>query len=161
VLEAVGGFDERIPVAGGEDTDLAMRGLAAGAPYVAAPEMLTHHAVDTFTIPALIRLSWRKWQYLPLVVKRHPQLRELVYWRYFWRASHAWLVLALGLLAVSRRRRLVPLLFLPYVLAVMPERGAMRGRLRALIETPAAVAVDLTEAATLARGSVKHRSLLL
>ncbi|MEA2295457.1 MAG: hypothetical protein QOE86_3096, partial [Solirubrobacteraceae bacterium] len=46
VLEAAGGIDESFPQAVGEDTDLALRARAAGAPYVAAPAALTYHAVD-------------------------------------------------------------------------------------------------------------------
>jgi hypothetical protein len=44
----------------------------------------------------------------------------------------------------------------------MPSYGtSLRGRLRALSELPSHAAIDLVEFAALARGSVRHRSLLL
>src|SRR4051812_858768 len=46
LLERLGGFDTTFRFAAGEDTDLLLRARAAGAPLVAAPEMLTFHAVD-------------------------------------------------------------------------------------------------------------------
>ena len=45
LLERTGGFDESLPVAAGEDTDLLERCKALGAAYVAAPDAPTWHAV--------------------------------------------------------------------------------------------------------------------
>src|SRR5207247_9572197 len=73
LLERSGGFDEALPLAAGEDTDLAIRAQALGAQIVAAPEVLTYHAVEAVTLPARLRETWR-WQHLAYVVRRHPQL---------------------------------------------------------------------------------------
>src|SRR5690242_13469457 len=73
-LEAVGGFDESIRTAG-EDLDLAARVRKNGAPYVGAPEAVVYHAVDTYSLLGAVRFN-RRWETLPLVFKRHPELRE-------------------------------------------------------------------------------------
>jgi GT2 family glycosyltransferase len=164
VLEAVGGFDEALPVAAGEDTDLALRAQAAGAGYEAAPEVVTYHAVEAVTLPARLREVWR-WQHLPFVAKHHPQLREgLPGGGLFWKPTHARVPFLLAAAAAVARRRPVLglLLALPWAVASMPSYGSsLRGRLRAISELPSHAAIDVVEFAALARGSVRHRSLLL
>jgi GT2 family glycosyltransferase len=163
VLEAAGGFDEALPLAAGEDTDLAIRARAAGAAYVAAPEVLTYHAVEAVTLRARLRETWR-WQHLAFVVKRHPQVRRELPLRAFWKPTHPRLPLALaGLgLAVARRRPVWALLALPWAAASLPEYGpGLRGRARAASELPAHLLVDTAEVAALARGSLRHRTLFL
>ena len=88
LLERVGGFDEALPLAAGEDTDLAIRAQAQGGQLVAAPEVLTYHAVEAVTLPARLRETWR-WQHLAYIVGRHPQLREHMPLRLFWKPSHS------------------------------------------------------------------------
>ncbi len=82
-LEEVGGFDESIRSAG-EDLDLAARVRERGAPYVGAPDALTYHAVDTFSLLGAVRFN-KRWETLPLVFKRHPQLREQLEYGVFWK----------------------------------------------------------------------------
>ncbi|MCW3039575.1 MAG: hyaD, partial [Solirubrobacterales bacterium] len=102
VLETCGGFDEALPVAAGEDTDLAWRARAAGTPMVAVPAMLTHHCVEPASLPARARESWR-WQHLPYLTRRHPQIRSsYAGGGWFWKPQHVrvpFLLGALGLLA--------------------------------------------------------------
>ena len=43
----------------------------SGAPLVAAPEVLTYHAVEAVTLPARLRETWR-WQHLALLVRAPP-----------------------------------------------------------------------------------------
>ena len=64
VLEGVGGFDEALPAPAGEDTDLALRARAAGAPLTAASEAKVFHAVDAYALPSAIKLNlkWRTWR---------------------------------------------------------------------------------------------------
>jgi GT2 family glycosyltransferase len=160
LLDRVGGFlEESLMV--GEDTELAERARATGADYVAAPEALTFHAVDAPLLPARLRGVWR-WQDLPLLVKRHPRLRdEFILW-IFWKRRHAWLPLAFLGALLGRRRPALSALALPWVIHAMPRHGHdPRGRLRSLSELPSAAALDVAEFAALARGSVKHRSLFL
>ena len=164
VLEACEGFDDALPTAAGEDTDLALRARAAGVAYAAAPEVLTYHGVEAVTLWARLREVWR-WQHLPFVVKAHPSVRaELAGGGWFWKPTHAAVpALLAGVVAAARRRPLLALaLAAPWVRASLPSYGpSPRGRLRALSELPAHAAIDLVEVAALARGSVRHRALLL
>lgn len=160
VLESVGGLDETLPAAAGEDTDLALRARALGVPYVGAPRAVVNHAVEAYSILGMIRMAW-KWQHLPYVVRRHPQLRRQMPLGLFWRSSHAW---ALGgaLAAVTLRRWLALLAFAPYVGALMPFAGRSPRRwLRRLVELPSRVLIDLAELIALVRGSVRYRTPFL
>jgi len=162
LLEAVGGFDEALPLAAGEDTDLAIRAQAHGAQLVAAPEVLTYHAVEAVTLPARLRETWR-WQHLAYIVGRHPQLREHMPLRLFWKPSHALLLPALAGLWLARRHPIVAaLLIAPWALVARPAYGSSpRGLARAASELPARMAVDITETAAMARGSLRHRTPML
>src|SRR2546423_572609 len=159
LLERLDGFDEAVLV--GEDTDLALRARDAGAPYVAAPEVVTYHAVHTPSLPRHLRGVWR-WRDLPALVRRHPSFRAEFPLRVFWKPAHAWLPLALAGAILSRRRGALALLAAPWASQALPDYGpGLRGRLRALSELPLAAVVDATEMAALARGSVRHRPLFL
>lgn len=159
LLERVGGFDEAMLT--GEDTDLALRARAAGAEYVGAAEVLTYHAVEAMPLPARLRGLWR-WHHLPDLIRRHPELRRDMPMWIFWKRRHVWLPLALAGLLLGRRCPRWRLLALPYLLHALPDHGGgPRGRLRALSELPGNAAIDLTEFAALARGSVEHRTLFL
>jgi GT2 family glycosyltransferase len=162
LLEELGGFDESFPLAAGEDTDLLVRARAAGAPLVAAPSALTYHAVYAGSLRASMREAWR-WQHVALVVKRHPQLREHLVARLFWKPPHAWLPLAVGGAAVARRRPLLgALLALPWALATRPRYGrSPRGIARAAAELPQRALVDGAEMAAMARGAARYRTPLL
>jgi GT2 family glycosyltransferase len=162
LLEAVGGFDEALPLAAGEDTDLAIRAQAQGGQLVAAPEVLTYHAVEAVTLPARLRETWR-WQHLAYIVGRHPQLREHMPLRLFWKPSHALLLPALAGLWLARRHPIVAaLLIAPWALVARPAYGSSpRGLARAASELPARMAVDFTETAAMARGSLRHRTPML
>ena len=156
VLERLGGFDETLGTIGGEDVDLAHRAQRAGVPLVAAPEVLTFHAVEVLGLPRRLRFAWR-WRDLPALVKRHPALRRHATLGVFWKPRHAWLALALAGLAARR-----PLLALPWARAALPSYGpSLRGRVRAVSELPGQAAVDLVETAALASGSLRHRTLFL
>jgi GT2 family glycosyltransferase len=160
-LERVDGFDETLPAAAGEDTDLALRARAAGAEYVGAPEVLTHHAVNDFTFIQLLRWLPR-WQHGAYVVKRHPQVREHLPLGLFWKPSHVRLpFLLLGLL-LARRHPLFALLALPWMKERLPYRGSSpRARLRALRELPGRAVIDVVEMAVCARGAVRYRTPFL
>lgn len=151
VLDAVGGFDERLH--GGEDTDLAWRVRESGATHGWASSALVWHAVREVSFTEHLR-SLPRWSGLPLVVRRHPELRtSLAHRRVFWKHSHPWAVLALAALALSFVDRRA-------VLGVLPVLGR-----RVRVAGPRAglqLAVnDVAEAAVLTVGSLRHRSLLL
>jgi hypothetical protein len=109
----------------------------------------------------MLRVSW-KWRHLPLVAKKHPQLRELFPLGLFWRPSHVLLIVAVAGLAASPKARPAAALALPYARDLLRRRGTHpRGRLRAATEAPGNVAIDVVEVAALAWGSMLHRTLFL
>jgi len=162
VLERVGGFDEAMPAPAGEDTDLAVRARAAGAPYVGAPAAIVNHAVVTHSLPGILRVSW-KWQHLAFVVKRHPQLRRHTVGGIFWRPSHAVAIGSLAAAAAFGPRRPAALLLAGlYLKSLMPFTGRSPKRwARRMVELPTRLLIDLTEIAALARGSLRYRTLFL
>lgn len=150
-LEAVDGFDDRMR--GGEDTDLAWRVRESGASHAWVPQALVWHAVRAVTFPEHLR-SLTRWAALPLLARKHPQLRgDLAHRRVFWKDSHPAAALALAGLALSLvdRRALVGIL--PVVVRRIGHAGPSVGVQLALN--------DVVETAVLAVGSVRHRSLLL
>jgi len=163
LLERVGGFMEDPALAAGEDTELSERAQAAGAPYVGAREVLTHHAVVPLSLRGKLR-GLSRWQDLAWLVKHHPQLREDYPLWIFWKRTHVWLPPAVaGTVLTFRRNPLYAALAIPYVVHTFPGYGIghPRGRLRGLFEMPGRVAIDATEFAAMVRGSIKHRTLFL
>jgi glycosyltransferase involved in cell wall biosynthesis len=162
VLETVNGFDTSWPANfAGDDTDVALRAIRAGAAFRAGPEMLTYHAVHDGTLVDRIKSGWR-WGDLPHLVHRHPQLRRHLPGRYFWKPSHALMTLALTGVVARARRPVALLLALPWALESAPNySGSLRGRVRSVLELPSHAVIDLAEMTALLRGSVKHRTLLL
>jgi len=165
LLEATGGFDEALTA--GEDTELALRARAEhGAAYAGAPGVLTYHCVEAGGLGGKLR-SVGRWAGLAGVVKAHGSVRRHLVLGLFWRRSHALAPLALlGAVALAhgstRRRTLGLALTLPYVLEAAPRYGrGPRARLRGVLELPGRALVDLAEIAALARGSVRHRTVIL
>ena len=155
--EEVGGFDESIETAG-EDLDLAARLWERGVPYVGAPDALTYHAVDAFSLLGAVRFNER-WVTLPLVFKRHPKLREQLEYGVFWKRRHAFLPAAVAGALLHRREPLLALLALPYVLHALPHRGSHpMGRMRASAELAGRAVVDASEIWTMVKGSVRYRT---
>jgi glycosyltransferase involved in cell wall biosynthesis len=160
VLERLHGFDERRQV--GEDAALAARARAAGVSYVGDADLVTYHAVVPVPLPRFLR-SLRRWEDLPLLVRDHPGMRRHFPLGLFWKWTHAWLPLALaGALLARRTYALSLLLALPWAKASLPWYGpGKRNLVFRLRQAPRRLAIDATEMAVLARGSVRHRSLLL
>lgn len=159
-LEAVGGFDASLRT--GEDTDLGMRVAATGAEVVFAPDALVHHDVSPSDWRAAVRQATR-WVDLPAVARRHPAARRLLHRGLFWKPHHPRTLLALGALAGAMAlRRAWPLLgLLPWLRHRVLEQPRSADRAEVLRLLPAAFAVDATEVATMVRGSVRHRHLVL
>ena len=160
LLELVGGFDESLLV--GEDMELCLRCRRAGAALVAAPEAVVFHAVEAFTLRDWSRVN-RKWQDLPLMLKAQPRLRRYkplgVFWT--WRHVRAWTALGAVLAGLVRPR--APWLALPYLLLdVVSRRGfSPKPLVVALSEGPRVMAGDAIELTAFAKGSARHRSVLL
>lgn len=107
--EVLDGFDERLPTPAGEDTDLAARASERGYALAAAPDALVYHAVESYTLAGILRLSW-KWRQLPVLARRHPQLRRPgLIDRFFWRDSQKYLLLTLagGVVSFTRREAIL------------------------------------------------------
>lgn len=161
-LERADGFDEGFGI-GGEDTDLALRLIDAGLDAVWTPEAVVHHRVRASSFRANLREAPR-WVDIPLVVKRHPaRRRELLHRRWFWKRAHPPTVLALaGIAAAGARRSPAPLLlgawWLWHRLVAEPPCAGPRRRFLAL---PGTFAIDATEVATMVRGSIRHRTVVL
>ena len=161
MLEWLDGFDEQIEGPGGEDTDLWLRAQDAGARLVAVPEALVLHAVHPMALGQYLR-SLERWADLPAVVARHPRVRRKLPMGLFWKARHPWLLLAVAGVFTARRHPAGYLLAAPWVRAAWPGSGRTpRGVLRALLRLPACAAEDTAEIAAMARGSVRHRTVML
>ena len=159
LLERAGGFIEEHSV--GEDTDLALRCRELGADYVAAPEVLTYHAVIELSLREALRVR-RRWQDLPDMIKRHPEMRRHYPLGMFWTRRHAWLPLFAAGVVLMGRRRAWTVLCVPYLVHAVPAHGSNpRGRYRNLAELPSRLLLDVFEMAVIARGSVRHRTLFL
>lgn len=162
-LEAVDGFDPAFTTPGGEDTDLALRVEAVGSPRVFAPDAVVRHDVRPTSLRATLRET-RRWTDVPLLYAKHPAARrESLHRSVFWKPTHPpVLLLLVGLLAAAGRRRPEPLLLaLPWVRFRTQVWPVARGPRRRWALLPGALAVDALEVAVMARGSVRHRTVVL
>ena len=160
LLERLGGFDEGYTRAG-EDTDLAMRALEAGARAVFAPEAVVWHAVHPRHLPAALRETLR-WGANPRLLGRHPGLRRLLPLGFFWKGSHPRVLLFLAGLIAVRRSPLAALLVLPYLeLHLRTYDRTSRGLARAALDLPSRTAVDGLEVGVTAVAAARERVAVL
>jgi GT2 family glycosyltransferase len=157
LVERLGGFDEAVMT--GEDADLCARARAVGASFLGDSGMLTYHAVEEGSLLDWV-LDAGRWGDLALLVKRHPELRSYFPRRYFWRPSHMWMFATLGAFCLTRRSVVWGPLAARWALEHRFHAGT-HGRWRRLAALPGWAIIDLAEMAALARGSARHRSLLL
>ncbi|HEX4106510.1 MAG TPA: glycosyltransferase [Solirubrobacteraceae bacterium] len=161
LLERLGGFDETLPAAAGEDTDLLLRARESGAPLIAAPHARVRHAVTTASLPATLRAIGR-WQHLAFVVRRHSALRRELTLGVFWKPAHAWLLSAAASGASRRPRALTLLLLAGWARSTRPNYGpGVRGQLRSIAELPLRALIDAVEVAVAARGALRYRTPFL
>lgn len=162
-LERAGGFDRGFTTPGGEDTDLALRVEATGSPRVFAPEAVVRHDVRPTSLTATLRETLR-WYDVPRLFAKHPDARsECLHLSLFWKPTHPWVLLLLvGVLTAAAVRRPTPLLLaLPWVRFRTSVWPVARGPRRRWALLPGALAVDCLEVAVMARGSVRHRTVVL
>jgi GT2 family glycosyltransferase len=159
LLERLGGFDER--AVAGEDVDLALRAQAAGASIAAAADAVVYHAVESHTLPGIVRQNL-KWRYLAYLVKRHPEMRREMPLGLFWDREHVYTTLALvGVAGALVRPRLLALAA-PYASRVLRRRGGgRRVPALALAEVPGQLVRQGAEVAGMVAGSARHRTVLL
>lgn len=159
LLERLGGFDERAIT--GEDVDLSLRSLAAGARMAAAPDALAYHAVESHTLPGILRRNL-KWRHLAYLVKQHPELRAQLPLGVFWDDEHLLVTAAAAGVLCARRHPLLLGLAVPYVRKASRRRGGgRRARGLALAELPGQAIRQFAEVLGMAAGSVRHRTPLL
>ena len=161
LLEQLGGFDESFEAPAGEDTDLGMRAAEARAEIAGTYDAVVYHAVEEYTLPAMIKLGW-KWRHVALLARRHPRVRREWVLGFFWRREHAMLVAAaLGLVA-AKRFPPAALAAAPYLREHLTRRGTDKRQLAvSALELPGQVVVDAAEVATMVAGSARYRTFVL
>jgi GT2 family glycosyltransferase len=159
LLERLDGFDER--AVSGEDVGLALRARAAGSELVAAPDAVVNHAIESHSLPGIVRQNL-KWRHLAYLVKAHPEFRRQLTLGVFWDREHLLTVAALaGVVGGLRDRRLLALAA-PYAAHMSRRRGeGRRQRLIATLELPGQLVRQGAEVAGMLAGSVRHRTVLL
>ncbi len=162
LLEALGGFDEDF-VDSGEDTDLGLRAIDAGARHEFSERALVYHAVVAQPLDQAVRAALVRWRSTPLVVKRHPSHRRHLFARLFFNRTHASLpAFVAGLLLFRRRPLIGTALAAPYVADAYDSRNlGPRGILRQTIHVPARAIRDLAHVVGIARGAWRHRAPML
>jgi GT2 family glycosyltransferase len=172
VLERVRGFDETFRRPWGEDTDLGWRALASGATTAWMPDALVWHRVETTGSHLGDWVSWvkdtRRKFYMPLLVRKHPEVRRGVYHRWFYRSHHPRTLLALfgiGALAIAptRRRRwlVVVALCAPWVWHRSAGNRLPAPPRWVPVLLPLTFVGDVAEVAAMFAGSVRFRTILL
>ena len=157
-VAAVDGFDE-IFRNGGEDTDMGLRVLEQlGRRAVFEPDALALHDVHVGTARQLARSSVKRWTDIPLILRRHPEMRDLVHHKLFWKRTHPATLLALVGIAAMPLQPLSAVLVTPWLVDTGWRRPLRGSRLRTL---PGTFLVDTAEVVGCVRGSIRHRSLLL
>ena len=156
VLEALAGFDERFGLEpAGEDTDLAWRAIGAGCRTVFAADAVVHHAVEPIGVIGMLRRAAR-WSAVVRVFSDHPETRTMLYRGRFW---NVWHYLAYrSLLSMAGPRWLRRLLIMRHLLALRRrarQAGGGRGAVAFLLVH------DVVECWAVARGAIRHRTLVL
>lgn len=162
LLERLGGFDEGFRYPYGEDIDLGLRALDAGASLSFAPSALVRHAVHPSSFRARLRVTARQ-EGIVLVTARHPSFRSTMPGRIWAKPTHPHALLAaLGALLIARGRlRSGLLLQLPFLLYRTRVEQLPARKWQWPVVLPLALALDLAEVAVLLRASAKHRTLVL
>jgi hypothetical protein len=162
-MESLGGFDdERFPFFG-EDTDLALRAVEAGASLRYVESARVYHAVIPKPLPRALREAAGR-DFLASLVRRHPSLREALPLRLFWKRSHATLLLAAaGARGAPLTRGLSLALAIPYLADAGAFESPLRARRVARVMAAAASAalVDAAEIAATLRGALRERTPVL
>ena len=159
LLERLGGFDER--AVSGEDVELARRAVRAGGRVVGARRAVVFHAVESHTLPGMLRQNL-KWRHLAYLVKRRPEVRRDLTLRIFWDDDHLAMTVALAGLALARRDRSALLLAVPYAVRAAGRRGpGLRAHVTATVELPGQAVRQVGEILGMAAGSIRHRTILL
>jgi glycosyltransferase involved in cell wall biosynthesis len=160
VLEALDGFDEEFGLRpAGEDTELAWRAIGRGIGVAFAPDAVVHHAVVRLGVMGTLRDATR-WSACPRMFARESGTRAVLHGGVFWNVWHYLLVRsALSLLGPRWLRQLL----LRRHARALYERARVAGvpAWRAGAAAGYLALYDAVELAALARGAVRHRTLVL
>jgi GT2 family glycosyltransferase len=159
-LEAAGGFDESFGTHGGEDVDLGLRVKKLGRTARFAPTAVVYHRVRPSNWWAAMRETFR-WRHLPLVVRRHPELRNVLYGRVFWKRAHVTTGVAVSGLALALLYPAALLLAVPWVHHRTRTAPLCPGPRRRWFTLPGAFALDTLEVVVMIESSIRHRAVLL
>jgi glycosyltransferase involved in cell wall biosynthesis len=159
LLVLLGGFDPAF-AATGEDTDLAWRAIASGAPTVFADDARVFHAVTSLGALGYLRSAGR-WSDSVQLFERHPELRRRQLYRgVFWHGGHYLLCKAILATLLARWLPLVVVSWLrsPYLI-VLARRVRKRGGgpLMAVYW----LLFDVLELVAMLRASARHRTLVI
>jgi glycosyltransferase involved in cell wall biosynthesis len=179
LLDRLDGFDLAYRNAV-DDTDLAMRARKLGARTTFAADAVVHHAVHQSDYVAFLREKPR-WETVPLICRRHPEVRASMHSRFVWRSSHTpAIAAAIGLIlamaggaALGAGRGAHPvkwsttalaggILVVPYIrfrTTSVPLPGT--GRRQRWLLLPAALLADVYEVAIMVKGSIRYRTIVL
>jgi GT2 family glycosyltransferase len=156
LLEALGGFDERYgKLPAGEDTDLAWRAIERGARTALAGDAVVLHSVDRVGMRGMLRFASR-WGDVSRLFAEHPQTREMLHRRVFWNVWHY--LLWRSLLSLAAPRPLRRLILARHLLEL--RRRARREGGGAWV-IPFLLAYDAVECWSIARGAIRHKTLVL
>ena len=161
-IEAVGGFDETFAAPGGEDTDLAYRIQdQLGRVFGFEAEALVNHEIRQSRFFEAAKEAQR-WTTIPLFFKLHPEARERIYRRYFWKPTHPRAILAaLGLVMAVAHHPAYAIAAMPWLHHRTRHNRAPGHVVFALPALPGTFLIDLIEVGTMIRGSIRHRTFLL
>lgn len=160
LLERIDGFDESFPDAWGEDTDMALRAIEAGAEQHWIQPALVRHAVLPRRLGQALEDAVRR-SNIHIVVARHPSQRSALDMRLFTKRRHAFVLLALATLPFARRRPLLMLVALiPYVRYYNPGPPWTPARIAWWLGVflPRRMLVDVTHVGAMATSSVRYRT---
>jgi len=165
-LIAANVFDERLHA--GEDTDLGTRVKNLGYSYAFIQSALVYHNVDQISLTSYLK-DYKRSQYVPLYFKKHKELREKLFWRYFWSKYDFFLTIAilsipLGLLVSP----FLLLLALPYLLStflrfhlVTVKMGRLLTLCYRIAMAPFSVLSDIVHISYFIIGSIRYRSIVI
>lgn len=163
-FHAVGGFDERFPPTGfGEDVDLGLRLVDAGAVTAFSEEALVYHRVLPMGVVEFFRRRWR-WGQVVRLVRINPAARQIFPHPYVAHRSHLALWTGLPLVHVAARGRRSPLVIAVVVVLVARARQTStreRSFPIRLAWAPVDLAGHVVSAVAFVVGSIRHRRLLL
>lgn len=161
-LDAVGGFDESFRVPVGEDTDLGWRvHRSLGRELKFCPDAVVYHDVRRRTFAQAAREA-RRWGGIAPVVSRHRAMSRQAWYRgYFVRASHLRVLIAAAGLATALVFPPALVLVLPWLRLRLFSGRPKRAWLTNARFAPALFVLDILEVVALARGSIRHRTLIL